>query len=57
MPSLLLAAFSPELAGLAGAPPAGWVARTTGVGAIVAAVTTARIVEELRPDRVLTIAP
>ncbi len=53
MPSLLLAAFPPELAGLAAAPPAGWVARTAGIGAIAAAVTTARLVAELRPDRVL----
>ncbi|HYD42985.1 MAG TPA: phosphorylase [Anaeromyxobacter sp.] len=53
MPSLLLAAFPPELAGLAAAPPAGWVARTAGVGAVAAAVATARLVAELRPERVL----
>lgn len=53
MPSLLLAAFPPELAALADAPPEGWVARTTGIGAIVAAVETARLLAELRPERVL----
>ena len=53
MPSLLLAAFPPELAGLAAAPPAGWIARTSGVGVVEAAVATSRLVAELRPERVL----
>jgi purine-nucleoside phosphorylase len=53
MPSLLLAAFPPELAGVDAAPPAGWVAGTTGIGAIAAAVATARLVAAHRPERVL----
>ncbi|HET8540793.1 MAG TPA: phosphorylase [Anaeromyxobacter sp.] len=53
MPSLLLAAFPPELAGLDAAPPAGWRVATTGVGAIAAAAATARLVAEVRPSRVL----
>jgi nucleoside phosphorylase len=53
MPSLLLAAFPPELAGLDVAPPAGWVTATTGIGAVAAAVATARLLEAHRPDRVL----
>ncbi len=51
--SLLLAAFPPELAGLDAAPPAGWRVATTGVGAVVAAAATARLVAEARPERVL----
>jgi purine-nucleoside phosphorylase len=51
--SLLLAAFPPELAGLDGAPPAGWRVATTGVGAVVAASATARLLAEARPSRVL----
>ncbi len=39
-PSLLLAAFPPELAGLDAAPPAGWRSALTGVGAVTAAATT-----------------
>lgn len=53
MPSLLLAAFPPELAGLDAAPPPGWRAATTGVGAVTAGVTTARLLAEHRPERVL----
>jgi purine-nucleoside phosphorylase len=53
MPSLLLAAFPPELAGLAAAPPAGWMVRTAGVGVIEAAVKTSLLLAELRPERVL----
>jgi purine-nucleoside phosphorylase len=53
VPSLLLAAFPPELAGLDASPPAGWRAAVTGVGAVTAAATTARLLCELRPDRVL----
>jgi purine-nucleoside phosphorylase len=51
--SLLLAAFPPELAGLDKAPPPGWRVATTGVGAVVAAAATARLVESVRPSRVL----
>ncbi len=53
MPSLLLAAFPPELAGLDVAPPPGWVVSTTGVGAVAAAVAAARLLALHRPDRVL----
>lgn len=52
-PSLLLAAFPPELAGLGDHPPAGWRAGCTGIGAITAAVTTARLLAALTPSRVL----
>ena len=52
-PSLLLAAFPPELAGLDGRPPTGWRIGCTGVGAINAAVTTARLLTQLTPSRVL----
>jgi purine-nucleoside phosphorylase len=50
---LLLAAFPPELAGLDAAPPPGWRVATTGVGALAAAATTARLLAEARPSRVL----
>jgi nucleoside phosphorylase len=53
MPELLLAAFPPELAGLDAAPPPGWAAACTGVGALAAAVETARLVAAHRPRRVL----
>jgi purine-nucleoside phosphorylase len=53
MTALLLAAFPPELGPLHGAPPVGWVAACTGVGAIQAAAATAALVAEHRPDRVL----
>ncbi len=53
MPSLLLAAFPPELAGLDASPPEGWVAATTGVGALMAAVETTRLIAAHRPERVL----
>ena len=53
--SLLLAAFPPELGGLDVSPPAGWQVQCTGVGAITAAATTARLIAELKPDRVLFI--
>jgi nucleoside phosphorylase len=52
-PSLLLAAFPPELAGLDAAPPAGWRTAIAGVGAVTAAATTARLLAEARPARVL----
>ena len=51
--SLLLSAFPPELAGLYASPPPGWQARCTGVGAITAAATTARLIAELKPKCVL----
>jgi purine-nucleoside phosphorylase len=50
---LLLAAFSPELAGLDLSPPAGWRVALTGVGALAAAASTARLLVEVRPRRVL----
>jgi purine-nucleoside phosphorylase len=50
---LLLAAFPPELAGLDAAPPPGWLAACTGVGAISAAVETARLLARYAPERVL----
>jgi nucleoside phosphorylase len=53
--SLLLAAYRPELAELAAAPPPGWRVATTGVGAIAAAAATARLVAEHRPARVLLV--
>ncbi len=53
MPSLLLAAFPPELAGLDASPPPGWRVATTGVGAVAAAAVTARLVAEARPSRAL----
>jgi len=51
--SLLLAAFSPELAGLDAGPPPGWRVALTGVGALAAAAATARLLVEFRPARVL----
>jgi purine-nucleoside phosphorylase len=50
---LLLAAFPPELAGLDASPPPGWRCALTGVGALAAAVATARLVAEHAPERVL----
>ena len=52
-PSLLLAAFPPELAGLDKARLPGWRVGCTGVGALTAAVTTARLLTALTPARVL----
>jgi len=52
-PSLLLAAFPPELAGWDATPPAGWRVACTGVGALTAAVATVRLLSELDPARVL----
>ncbi len=51
--SLLLAAFPPELAGLDVSPPTGWRSALAGVGAVTAAATTARLLAEARPARVL----
>jgi purine-nucleoside phosphorylase len=53
--ALLLAAFPPELAGLDAVPPPGWRVACTGVGALAAAVTTARLIAELKPQKVLFI--
>ncbi len=50
---LLLAAFPPELAGLDAAPPEGWAVACTGVGALAAAVETARLLALHAPERVL----
>ena len=52
-PSLLLAAFPPELAGLDAAPPPGWSVATVGIGAVAAAAATARHLAARRPARVL----
>jgi len=52
-PSLLLAAFPPELAGMDACPPPGWRVGCTGVGALTAAVATARLLTALKPGRVL----
>jgi nucleoside phosphorylase len=53
MTSLVLAAFPPELSDLADAPPPGWRVATAGVGAVEAAATTARLLVEDAPARVL----
>ncbi|MFN8012249.1 MAG: phosphorylase [Holophagaceae bacterium] len=50
---LLLGAFPPELGPYVEAPPPGWRMASTGIGALLAAAATARLVEELRPERVL----
>jgi len=50
---LLLAAFPPELAGLGESPPLGWRLVLTGAGAIAAAATTARLLAEDKPSKVL----
>jgi nucleoside phosphorylase len=53
--NLLLSAFPPEFADLAEHPPAGWLLACTGVGAVTAAATTAKLLAEHRPSRVLFI--
>jgi purine-nucleoside phosphorylase len=50
---LLLAAFPPELCGLDAVPPPGWRAACVGVGAVAAAVATARLLAAVAPRRVL----
>ena len=50
---LLLAAFPPELGPLRDAPPKGWTTACTGVGALTAAATTARLLAERRPSAVV----
>lgn len=52
---LLLGAFPPELGPLLERPPKGWRAACTGVGALAAAVTVARLVEMWKPESVLFI--
>ena len=51
--SLLIAAFAPELSGLDLDPPPGWTVAPVGIGAVHAAVETARLLREHRPVRVL----
>ncbi len=51
--ALLLSAFAPELSGLDREPPPGWAVATAGIGAIPAAVATARLLAVHRPARVL----
>lgn len=53
MTGLLLAAFPPELADLRDDPPPGWQMACTGIGALQAALATAHLLEEHRPDRVI----
>ena len=53
MTRLLLGAFPPELGPLLDAPPADWSTACTGVGAISAAVATARLIAERNPESVL----
>lgn len=50
---LLLSAFAPELGPLAGDPPPGWETATVGIGAVTAAVATARLLAERRPEAAL----
>ena len=50
---LLLGAFPPELGPLLERPPEGWRAMCTGVGALCAASTTARLLERMKPDAVV----
>ncbi len=54
-PSLLVAAFPPELSRLERDPPPGWIVATAGIGAVPAAVATARLLAEHRPGRVLLV--
>lgn len=53
MTRLLLGAFPPELGPFMEAPPKGWTVACTGVGQLLAAASTARLIEELRPEGVL----
>ena len=53
MTRLLLGAFPPELGPFLEAPPRGWRVACTGVGSLLAAAATARLVEELKPEAVL----
>ena len=51
--ALLLAAFPPELCGLDAAPPPGWRPACVGIGAVAAAIATARLLTEHPASRVL----
>lgn len=53
MTRLLLGAFPPELGPFMEGPPMGWTVACTGVGQLLAAASTARLIEELRPEGVL----
>lgn len=53
MTRLLLGAFPPELGPFLDQPPAGWMVACTGVGQVIAAASTARLLEELKPEAVL----
>lgn len=53
MQGLLLAAFPPEFGELGDRPLPVWRRACTGVGALAAAATTARLLAEERPERVL----
>ncbi len=55
MSQFLLGAFPPELGPFMEAPPRGWEVACTGVGQLLAAVSTARLIEEFHPQRVLFI--
>jgi purine-nucleoside phosphorylase len=50
---LLLSAFAPELGPFAVDPPPGWETATVGVGAVTAAVATARLLADRKPEAVL----
>lgn len=53
MSQLLLGAFPPELGPFIETPPAGWKVACTGVGQLLAAASTARLLEEFHPTGVL----
>lgn len=53
MPQLLLGAFPPELGPFLEAPPKGWTVACTGVGQLLAAASTARLIQEIHPSEVL----
>jgi len=53
MPQLLLGASPPELGPFLEAPPRGWTVACTGVGQLLAASSTARLIQELHPGGVL----
>lgn len=53
--NLLLAAFAPELAGISPEDLPGWRVATVGIGALNAALETARLICEFHPRRVLVV--
>lgn len=53
MPRLLLGASPPELGPFVEAPPKGWTVACTGVGQLLAAGSTARLIQEIHPNGVL----